>query len=444
LHKHPDRVRSVDVGFGQAHVFYPEATAERCTATLLVEVDPVALSRRAAGGGTIGLEPYVNDRPYTASSLLSVAIGRLFGSALAGSCETRPELVDRPLELTVHLPAVAARGGSELVERLFAPLGYRVAIVEPDEPGPHLSVELTGTVTVRSLLEHLYVLLPVLDDRKHYWIGRAEVDKLLRRGEHWLGDHPEAELITRRYLRFGGLAREALRQLHDGFDDPDRADADHDRAEAETERPLTLNQRRLDAVTEAVVAAGGGRVVDLGCGEGRLLQRLLTEPAVTFLCGVDASIGALDRAERRLKLDQLSQRRRDQVQLLQGALTYLDKRLEGFDVATVVEVIEHLDPERVEVFTEVLFAHLRPSVVVVTTPNREYNTHFDNLWPNGLRHGDHRFEWTRHEFGQWCAAVADTQGYEVARYPIGEVDPETGPPTQMAVFRRGAVEEVAA
>ena len=444
LHKHPDRVRSVDVGFGRAHVFYPEARPERCTATLFVEVDPVGLARGQKGRQPQGLEPYVNDRPYVASSMLSVAIGRLFGSALSGSCETRPELVNQELALEVEMPAVPVRGGEAVLRRLFEPLGYSVACtaIPLDDHFPdwgesrYLSVRLSGLHTVRSVLEHLFVLLPVLDDKKHYWIGSAEIDKLLRRGRHWLPAHPESELITRRYLRFGGLAREALARLTETVDDADLVAEEQDQAEEEVERPLSLNEQRLNAVMDAVRAVGGGRVVDLGCGEGRLLQRLVKEAAITEVLGVDVSIGALERAERRLRLDEMSERRRERVNLVQGALTYTDDRIKGFDVATVIEVIEHLDVERLDVFGQVLFANAVPGVVIVTTPNREYNANFERLGTSGFRHGDHRFEWTRSEFARWVDEVTAGYGYRAELSGIGPEDPIHGPPTQMAVFLR--------
>ena len=444
LHKHPDRVRSVDVGFGRAHVFYPEASPQRCTATLFVEVDPIDLARGSKGRQPQGLQPYVNDRPYVSSSMLSVALGRLFGTALSGTCETRPELVSTPLDLEIELPVVSVRGGTEVLEALFEPLGYQVESVPIplDEQYPAwgnsrcLSVRLCGQHTVRSTLEHLYVMLGVLDDRKHYWIGPDEIDKLLRRGGDWLVSHPQAELITRRYLRFGSFAREALARLADAGEDTDLIDERNDDAEQAAERPISLNEQRLEAVTEAIRRVGGGRVVDLGCGEGRLLQRLVAERCVTEVLGVDVSVGALERAERRLRLDEMSERRREQVSLVQGALTYTDERLRGFDVATVVEVIEHLDSERLDVFADVVFAHAAPSAVVLTTPNREYNANFERLGATGLRHGDHRFEWTRDEFAAWADSIKDRYGYGYEISSIGPDDPVHGPPTQMAVFRR--------
>ena len=447
LHKHPDRLRSVDVGFGRAHVFYPEATPDRCTATLFVEVDSFAASKRHPRRQSFhlgGLEPYVNDRPYAASSMLSVAIGRLFRTALAGTCDARPELVDRPLDLAVELPALGVRGGADVLRRLFEPLGYDVecAPIPLDTQfqdwgdSRYCSVRLAGQHTVRRTLEHLYVMLPVLDDRKHYWIGPDEVDKLMRRGGEWLATHPESDLITRRYLRFGTLAREALARLAEAGEDVERADQRNDDAEQANERRMNLRELRLDAVMDAVRGAGAGRVADLGCGEGRLLQRLIDEPAVTAILGMDTSIGALERAERRLGLDEMSERRRERISLVQGSLTYTDERLRGFDVVTLVEVVEHLDIERLDVFADVVFGRAAPSAVVLTTPNREYNVNFEHLGQSGLRHGDHRFEWTRSEFTAWAHDVGDEYGYGCEISGIGPDDPGCGPPTQMAVFRR--------
>jgi len=445
LHKHPDRVRSVDVGGGRAHVFYPEASEQQTTAALMVEIDPVRLSRRARGDkSTATLEPYVNDRPYAASSMLSVAIGKLYGTALSGTCETRPELVDKALSLEISLPVVGAPHGGELISRLFAPLGWDVEVnvlpldtaFESWGESRYASVTLRGEVTAKDALSHLFVLLPALDGKKHYWIGEDEVDKLLRRGGDWLAAHPEREVISRRYLRFGSLARTALARLADGPTDSDESDQTNDASEFGLERSISLNDQRLDAVMAAVTRAGGGDVVDLGCGEGRLLERLVAEPTVSNVLGVDVSLRALDRAEARLRLDDISERRREQITLAQSALTYTDARLRGRDVATVIEVIEHLDAERLDVFARVVFGEATPQTVVVTTPNVEFNVHFAGLAPGALRHGDHRFEWTRAEFDQWASTICEQYGYQVGFSPIGPDDAETGPPTQMAIFTK--------
>ncbi|HEX3541030.1 MAG TPA: 3' terminal RNA ribose 2'-O-methyltransferase Hen1 [Acidimicrobiales bacterium] len=449
LHKNPDRVYTAELPFGQAFVLYPEARDDRCTAALLVEVDPVGLVRDRKGGPKgkdFSLDQYVNDRPYAASSFLSVAINKCFGTALAGRSKERPDLVEAPLPLSAHLPVVPCRGGEGLLRQLFEPLGYQVqaAPLPLDRQFPawgdsrYLDVELAGTCRLRDLLEHLFVLLPVLDDDKHYWVGADEVDKLLRRGGDWLAAHPERELIAQRYLRHDRrLTRDALaRLMEDAQDDPDEAEGARDAEEEAVEERISLNDQRLAAVVDAIAACGARRVVDLGCGGGKLVQRILRDTTVDHVLGVDVSYRALEGAARRLHLDTMAPRQRQRVELVQGALTYRDRRLAGFDAATVIEVIEHLDPPRLGAFERVLFGHAQPRTVILTTPNVEYNALFENMPAGSLRHRDHRFEWTRAELAVWAAAVADHHGYAVELSGIGAEDPDLGSPTQMAVFRR--------
>src|SRR5580700_10503262 len=127
LHKNPARLQTEALSFGVGHVFYPEASMERCTAALLIEIDPVALVRGRGPAGEGGqLEQYVNDRPYAANSFLSVALGRIFSTAMSGRSKERQELAESPIPLIAHLPVIAARGGEDLVKRLFEPLGYSV------------------------------------------------------------------------------------------------------------------------------------------------------------------------------------------------------------------------------------------------------------------------------------------------------------------------------
>jgi len=460
LHKHPDRAQRFDLSFGAAHVFYPEAGEARCTACLLVDIDPVALVRGKSktSGGLLG--QYVNDRPYAASSFLSVAIGQVFSTALAGRCATRPELATRPLPLTAHLPVTPARGDGALVPALFEPLGYEIATTRlplderfPDwGDSPYVSLTLAATVTVKDLLSHLYVLLPVLDDAKHYWVGQDELDKLLRHGADWLAHHPDKERIARRYLRHQwSLAREALARLDVVEDDAPETALDETAAEdaatgpdlasitaeeAAVEAPLSLNEARMRAVLAELEAANAETVIDLGCGDGKLLSRLLKDRRFARLAGLDVSARALEIAADRLRLDRLPPRLRERVQLLHGGLTYRDARLEGFDAATVIEVVEHLDENRLAAFERALFRCARPRRIIVTTPNVEYNVHYEFLPPGRLRHSDHRFEWTRAQFAAWGEWVAATFGYAVRFAPVGPVDAATGSPTQMAIFAR--------
>ena len=447
LHKHPDRVQAFDLTFGKAHVFYPEASEERCTAALLLDIDPVGLVRGRGSKGSDGLlTQYVNDRPYVASSFLSVAIARVFGSALGGRSRERPELAGRPLPLGATVTALPCRGGEEVVRRLFEPLDYKVSLEDPEssrpeddwERGPYRNLIVEGRKSLADLLVHLYVLIPVLDNDKHYWVGDDEVEKLLHRGEGWLARHPEREFIARRYLKHRrSLTREALSRLSEGDDpDPDESEHEHAGEEGALEHPIRLNDIRMETVSRVLKDSGAVRVLDLGCGEGRLLRELRRIGQFKEIVGLDASIRALEIAARRLRLEQLPPRQRERVRLLHGALTYRDDRLAGYDAAAVVEVIEHLDPARLAAFERALFQFARPGTVVVTTPNREYNVNFRTLHEGAFRHKDHRFEWTRPEFADWARRVASSHGYEVAFEPVGEVDPEHGAPTQMGVFRR--------
>jgi 3' terminal RNA ribose 2'-O-methyltransferase Hen1 len=442
LHKHPEKVQEFELPFGSAHVFYPEATDERCTAALLLDVDPVGLIRR--GVRFARLDQYVNDRPYVVSSFVSTALARVYNTALAGRCTARPELPDQPLPLEARLTVLPVSGGEELLRRLFEPLGYELdAVQHPlDERFPewgasrYHTVHLRGNVRLRDLLTHLYVLIPVLDAQKHYWVSQSEVEKLLERGEGWLASHPARELIVHRYLLHQRpLARAALEQLL--AEEEPAVDEENETREAEeeaVEKPLRLHEQRHGAVVAALRASGARRVVDLGCGSGKLLRALLDEPAFERIVGVDISYAALEIAQRRLRLDRLAPRQRERLELFQTALTYRDKRLGGFDAAAAVEVIEHLDEPRLRSFERVVFGEARPRMVVVTTPNREYNARFEGLPAGRFRHRDHRFEWTRAEFEGWAGRVAADHGYGVRFLPIGPEDPELGAPTQMAVF----------
>ncbi|WP_329597108.1 3' terminal RNA ribose 2'-O-methyltransferase Hen1 [Streptomyces pseudovenezuelae] len=458
LHKHPEKAQAFSTSYGRAHVLYPEADDQRCTAALLLEVDAVALVRRGKGKGRGGapdsaLAQYVNDRPYAASSLLAVALSAVFSSAMRAVCAAKPELPSQPRPLRIEVPALPARGGPELVRRLFEPLGWAVT-VEPvalDSEFPewgdsrYVRLELESTqLTVAKALRHLYVLLPVLDDAKHYWVASDEVDKLLRAGEGWLPGHPEQKLITSRYLsRRWSLTREAMERLElvrlAEADDSEVEDIDNAvEAETETEeKPTPLAVQRREAILEALRAAGAARVLDLGCGQGQLVQALLKDPKFTEIVGVDVSVRALTIASRRLKLDRMGERMASRVQLFQGSLAYTDKRLKGYDAAVLSEVIEHLDLPRLPALEYAVFGAARPRTVLVTTPNVEYNVRWESLPAGHVRHGDHRFEWTRQEFRAWASSVAERHGYDVEFVPVGPDDPEVGPPTQMAVFTLG-------
>lgn len=446
LHKNPERLHEKALSFGRAVMCFPEADEERCRFALTVEVDPIGLVR-GRGPGTSLHDHYVNDRPYAASSFLSVAIARALNTAFAGRSKHRQELAETPIPLAVKVLPLAARGSEDLAKRLFEPLGYEVEttthtldLTQPDwGASPYITLGLEGRLTLRELLTHLYVLVPVLDNSKHYYVDDDEVEKLVAKGAGWLEQHPERDFIVSRSLkRRRRLVREALARLTeeseaDDADEPAR----QDEAEAALERPIRLNDLRMVRVAEVLAASGARRVVDLGCGEGRLLRELLANRQFEEVVGVDTALRSLERASQRLKLDRMPERQAARLKLLHGALTYRDRRLEGYDAATLVEVIEHVDLDRHPALERVLFECMAPPMVIVTTPNREYNALFENMPEGALRHGDHRFEWTRAEFDAWARGVAERFGYALRIEGIGEVHAELGAPTQMAILERG-------
>jgi len=450
LHKNPARAQSFELSFGAAHVFYPEVSEGRCTAALLLDVDPVALVRsqlaRSSEGRT--LAQYVNDRPYVASSFLSVAIAQVFGSALGGRCKDKPEAAETALPLEARLDVVPSRGGETLIRRLFEPLGYAVQVTPypldatfPDwGQSPYFSVTLTAMIRLADLLTHLYVLVPALDTGKHYFIGDAEVEKLVQKGEGWLAAHPEKEAIVQGYLKQRhSLVRDALEQLTQSEEpEADELGEQHDREEEVVERKISLHEQRLGAVLAALKASGAKKVLDLGCGEGRLLSLLLGDRQFTDILGMDVSYRALEIAQDKLKLGRLPPMQRERLTLVHGSLIYRDKRLEGYDAAAVVEVIEHLDPPRLAAFERSVFEFARPRTVVITTPNVEYNPKFETLPAGKFRHKDHRFEWTRAEFAVWGSRLCERFGYTVRTLPLGPEDAALGAPSQMAIFERQA------
>jgi len=439
LHKHPDRVQRFSESFGSATVFYPDADEDRCTVALMLDVDPIALARsRGRRSPDFALAQYVNDRPYAATSLLAVALGRVFRTARTGRCDSRQALADSVIPLEIAVPVLPCRGGPDFARKIFSPLGWEVdadpIALDPAFPdwgdSKYIRLQLKGDVRLADAVNQLYVLLPAFDSSKHYWQDSTEVDKLLSAGGDWLASHPARDTIVSRYLaRTGGLtgiARARLAELDGAPDEP----AD-DLPVAP--RSVPLNMRRHEAVLAEIDRLRPDSVIDLGCGSGRLLSKIL-RTNVSRVAGCDVSTRELARAAEHLHVENMTERQSARLNLFQAALTYVDDRFAGYDVAVLMEVIEHLDVPRLGALEHVVFGVARPGAVLVTTPNVEYNARYEDLV--GARHPDHRFEWSRAEFSAWADRVAADNGYRVDYRGIGDTDPALGSPTQMAVFTR--------
>jgi len=449
LHKHPDKVQSFNISGGKAVVFYPEATEERCTATLLIDINNIDLVRvlRIPVDYSL-LKHYVNDRPYVASSFMSSAISKVYGTAMNGNCKARPELTDIEMPLRCKLSPINVKGGEEFIRRMFEPLGYDLDIhrlpVDPINPewgdSDYYSIALTNKILLKDLLSQLHILIPVFDRQRHYWISKQNVDVLLEKGSDWLPAHPEVEVITKYFLKhIRTLTQMALDRL--------LADENQNHNDEVSSNPVksniteNLNQQRYRAVMETLRQLGGKKVLDLGCGDGRLIELRLKYIRFPKIIGMDVSYRSLQRAKARLYMDEMSPKMKARIDFIHGSLLYRDERLKGSDIAVILEVIEHIDPDRLIDLEKVVFKFARPVNVILTTPNREYNPVYGLENPSEYRHPDHRFEWSRDQFTSWVERVGSDYDYSVTLQSIGDVHSEFGSPTQMAVFKHKSRED---
>lgn len=457
LHKHPESIHEFNLSFGKARVFYPEASDEQCTAVLYAELDAIDMVKnfRIPKGSAKQLKQYVNDRPYSCNSFFTVALSNVFRTALNGTCKKQPELVKQALPLTVNLPVLPSKGGQSLIRQLFEPLGYTIDLHqhEFDEDLPewgnshYFDITLKNTALLSEVLTHLYVLIPVLDNDKHYWVGFDEVDKLINNSKNWVPQHPHKNIIVARYLKKqSSLTKKALSELdleastlaiveepeiNETIDQEKHSQAKEDKLE----KKVRLNDLRIEKITQTIHDLDINNITDFGCGEGKYLKEYLKITKLEKITGIEVSTHVLDRAEQRLKIDRLPEKTRNKLSLLQGSLTYKDRRLKNIDLATCIEVIEHIDEDRLDAFSESLFGYSKPRYAIITTPNIEFNATFENLPIGKFRHNDHRFEWDRKTFEQWCHTICEKYQYTVRFDGIGEQHPEYGAPTQMALFR---------
>lgn len=445
LHKNPYRAQSFELSFGMAYVFYTEVTNNRTTAALLLKLNPIDLARGKLGSKDGGLFDYVNDRPYVSSSFMSTALNRIFSTAMNGRCTKRQELADSALDLEAVIYNLPVRGEKTFVQEVFEPLGYQVGIRESIlddkfvEWGESCYIDLTisGKLKLSDLLNHLYVLIPVFDKQKHYYMSEDEIDKLLRHGKGWISSHPKKNQIIHRYFDMKrSYANKTIAKLLEMESEIEETTVTDDTTETmpQTQKRVPLNTQRMEAVKNAVLSSGAQSVLDIGCGEGKLTSILLREQQIKRITAADVSVSVLEKAKQKLNYERMQDYLKNKLTLIQASLLYKDRRFEGFDIACVIEIIEHLDPPRIPLFEKVLFGSAKPKTVVLTTPNKEYNDNYSTLENGTLRHKDHRFEWTRKEFRNWCEHICEEFSYTVIYQNIGETDENYGSPTQAAIF----------
>lgn len=419
LHKSPDKFHEFTISSGKAYVFYPVYSPEEVCASLMIDLNPVDLTRGREGSSNNGIFDYVNDRPYTSSSFMTTAIAQVYSTAMSGRCKHYPNLVDVKRDFEVEITALKVLTNFEINE-ILEPLGYEVRydIYKLDDEfedwgnSKYVTLNLKINTTLSTLLKQLYVLIPVFDNNKHYYLNKDEIDKLLEKGAEWLEGHPMKEFIIRRYLN--------NRYLESVLDQTPK-----------DKLKQTLNTIRLNTVAEKIKELNVDSVVDLGCGEGKLLKLIIENTNVSKVIGADIDIKSLKIASKKLKYDSEGER----LQLVQSSAVYYDKRFKDVDLICLVEVIEHIDEHRLQFVIDTVFNNYKPKNIIITTPNVEYNNVYE-MNDDDFRHDDHRFEWTRAEFEKWCNDICSEYGYKVTFNTVGEVDEKYGSSTQMGVFEK--------
>lgn len=416
LDKCPDKLHSTSLPFGLAHVFFPEVSPDAVTVALVVDVDAVVWSSNGFSSG-FGL---------TNAAMLSAAIASVFSTALAARSPGRPDLVTAILPVEVRVSSFDVRPGTDDARALFSPLGYDVVVHEDvvdalSGTSTNLvrqTVCLAKQCSLYEVLSHLYVLGPVLDGHADDHVLERERDALLLHAEgaargHVAGDRIIQAYAARRPSGAGAaLARLLAMDVTEGQTALDSAIA-----------PTLLDDARIDAIVFELREASVSSVVDLGCGDGKLLARLVREKVLTRIVGFDVSIRALDAAASRMKLDRRGGKKSERIELLHGSLFYSDSRLQGFDAAVLADVIQHVNADRLGDLERVVFHDAQPATVVVMMNVATR----DGVVPPGLEHS-----WSTNQFDAWASAVSERRAYRVRLLSIGS----SGPTTRMAVFTR--------
>jgi 3' terminal RNA ribose 2'-O-methyltransferase Hen1 len=410
----------------KVRLVYPTFTKEEVQFVIYVKPDPIDLVRNTAD--SYDITHYINDREFAVSSLFITTIRKALGTALNGKPdEAYAEWVDHPFEIELSFGPVSTDLRDHELAELFEPIGYQVDIQRGvsvlREKSSARFVTISGSQTVQNALKHVSILIPVIDNYKHYFLDEREVEKLDRYGEGWLESHPLKQLIVKRALRFNALISQSKyfgKKQHTSNQNENRR--------------IRLNDIRYEAILKVIQSLEHKEtIVDLGAGEGKLSVQL------GFLGGVKEILSIEPSNKSRIKaIERFEQVNTKEAYVepksLAGSLFYFDSRLQNKDIIILCEVIEHIDEERLPKIFETILNDYRPKTFIVTTPNKEYNILYE--MSENLRHDDHRFEWTRAEFFQMMREWSAKSPYQISIQGIGEEHSEYGHPTQMAIFRR--------
>ena len=462
----------------RVRLIYSAFAEEKIEFTIFATPDPIDLVKGSPH--SYDITQYINDREFVVSSLFCSYIRPALGTALNGKPKADyADWVEHVFPLEVTFGPVASNLPDAVIESLFTALGYEADIergaaeytFDLKSRSSVRNIRVSGQATLQQMLRQLFILMPVLDDYKHYYIGTEEIDKLQRYGEGWLQDHPQQELIIKRALRFAPLIADYRKlagdnvqkaavnlldtnttdtdantlqqpgneQITTGITASQQGEADTLSSSADVQEtavpPIRLNELRYQAIVDQVSSLPRRRsVVDFGAGEGKLSVRLAGIEGVEQVYAVEPSAYAGLRAlERFGKLEREGQ----QIvpRLVTGSLFYRDDQWAGQDVIILCEVIEHINEHRLPQVMATLLDEYHPETLIMTTPNREYNAVYE-MEEQEIRHTDHRFEWTRAEWADHCQDWVSGRPYEVSLHGIGDISEIHGQPTQMAVFRR--------
>ncbi|WP_310831561.1 3' terminal RNA ribose 2'-O-methyltransferase Hen1 [Paenibacillus pedocola] len=457
LAKNPNNLYDRTEKEARVRIVFTVSSEEETEAVIYVTPDPIELVKGDSSAHN-DITQYINDREFVTSSLFCSYIRPALGTALNGKPkEAYMPWVGKPLKLELTFGPVASNLPDRTLEELFTALGYEVQLERGDAEysfalktrSSARYIKLAGEQTLQTALQQLFVLIPALDDYKHYYISDDEVDKIRRYGAGWLEEHPQRSLILKRTLRFAGAikqyeamaAKEKRSTAENSVDSEDvpaavTVSGESAVTEMQEEPKIRLNDLRYAAIAAAVEELyAKATIVDFGSGEGKLSAKLSSVPGVREIKAVEPSAASQLRAmDRFAKLaDKPGIIVPDPVT---GSLFYFDESLRGKDVMILCEVIEHIDEYRLARVMENIFAEYAPKTLIVTTPNKDYNAVYE-MEQEELRHGDHRFEWGRKAFSVWCARWTETFDYTAELTGIGEGSVEFGYPTQMAIFTKG-------